>query len=454
MKRLTMILAAVFCIAGLCHAQVPQCFGYQTVVRDGSNRLVAGKTVSVRVSLIWNFATGRTNYKETHTATTNASGLLSLEIGKGTPQTGRLQDIDWFDGIYFLKIDIDTNCGTSYQISHTEQLASVPYAITAGKADKVHGVDSIINLYDNRFNRTDSLIGLLLSGTRSIDSAVLIRLYDSINDTRNGIGFFSVSPTKTVTFAPGNLQFLKRDSSWHLASQQYEIVDTADNMRIWDTSFMGKIDYISWGASGFDKVPCDTDTVCANYGGNDDLNGTVYDWGFHNKIHFRDTLYPENSWRTPTIDEWEYVFSLRPNALNLISLATVNGFPGVVILPDDWTGVPWGCSFVPNAQDWNTNSYDGIFWTAMESQGAVFLPANGYFCHHHLEIHDFKATGFYWSSSHDPNNGSFAHYFMFGWWYINGLGRMGYLTDFTLNDERVYHHPVRMVKDVVKVVGE
>lgn len=453
------IFAITLCMAWACLAQAPASFGYQIVVRDDNNRLISNKTVSAQVSLIWNFATGRTNYKETHTATTNAAGLLSLEIGKGAPQTGRLQDIDWFNGIYFLKIDIDTTGGTRHQISHTEQLNSVPYALSATKAKNAPGVDSLIEVYNGRFNRLDSLAGILHKGVKDIDSAILLRIHDTINDTRNGVGVFSVSPSRTVAFAPGNLQFRKSDSTWHLATQQYGIIDTADNLRIFDTTFTGKIDYLSWGASGYnDLVPCDTTMdsaiACHLYGGDfQDLNGTPYDWGYHNSISFRDTVYPEDSWRTPTIDEWEYVLSQRPNALGLLSLATVNGITGLVLLPDDWSGVPLGCSFVPNAQDWYTNTYNGIFWTAMEAQGAVFLPANGYYCHHHVEIHDFLATGFYWSSSHEPTENNHAHYIQFGWWYLNGQGRMGYLMELH-HDEKAYHHAVRLVKDVVKTSGE
>lgn len=114
-------------------SQVPQKFTYQAVVRNGSDLLVSG-TVGVRVSILQGDALGDAVYVETHTATTNANGLLTIEIGGGTVEQGSFSDIDWGNGPYFLKTETDPNGGTNYTIEGTQQLMSVPYALYAGNA--------------------------------------------------------------------------------------------------------------------------------------------------------------------------------------------------------------------------------------------------------------------------------------------------------------------------------
>ncbi|MBR4918900.1 MAG: hypothetical protein IKZ52_06770 [Bacteroidales bacterium] len=74
---------------------------------------------------------------ETHAVTTNSNGLMILAIGDGTIQNGMFSDIDWADGPYFLKTEIDPDGGSNYTITSTQQLLSVPYALyakTAGNA--------------------------------------------------------------------------------------------------------------------------------------------------------------------------------------------------------------------------------------------------------------------------------------------------------------------------------
>ena len=71
---------------------------------------------------------------ETHTTSTNQFGLANLDIGNGTHGTQTFSGIDWFAGPYFIKIELSTNGGTSYTLSGTSQLLSVPYALYANKS--------------------------------------------------------------------------------------------------------------------------------------------------------------------------------------------------------------------------------------------------------------------------------------------------------------------------------
>jgi hypothetical protein len=132
MKKLFSFAIALFFAACLL-AQSPQKLSYQAIIRNASGKLVQGGNVGIKITILQGSATGTSVYTETHTATTNANGLVSLEIGGGTP-TGSFADIDWANGPYFLKTETDPAGGTNYSITGVSQLLSVPYALYSQKA--------------------------------------------------------------------------------------------------------------------------------------------------------------------------------------------------------------------------------------------------------------------------------------------------------------------------------
>jgi len=115
-------------------AQAPNRISYQAEVRNGSNTLVANQLVGIRISILQGSNVGASVYTETHTPTTNANGLVSLQIGGGTLVSGTFASINWGNGPYFLKTETDPAGGTNYSISGTNQLLSVPYALFSNTA--------------------------------------------------------------------------------------------------------------------------------------------------------------------------------------------------------------------------------------------------------------------------------------------------------------------------------
>jgi hypothetical protein len=85
----------------------------------------------MQISLLQGTTSGTAVFVETQTATTNANGLVSIEIGAGTATTGTFSEIDWATGPYFIKTEIDPAGGSNYTITGTQQMASVPYALYA-----------------------------------------------------------------------------------------------------------------------------------------------------------------------------------------------------------------------------------------------------------------------------------------------------------------------------------
>jgi uncharacterized protein (TIGR02145 family) len=127
----------LFVIISLTHsvfAQSPQKMSYQAVVRNTSGVLMANQSVGMKISILQGSATGTAVYVETHTTTTNANGLATIEIGGGTVVTGTFAGIDWSNGTYFIKTETDPTGGTNYTVAGTSQILSVPYALHAKTA--------------------------------------------------------------------------------------------------------------------------------------------------------------------------------------------------------------------------------------------------------------------------------------------------------------------------------
>ena len=129
MKKIYTLLAAIFIVA-TGWAQSPQKISYQAVIRDAGNVLVTTQ-VGMKISILQGTDTGTPVYVETFTPTPNANGLVTIEIGAGTPVTGTIAGINWSDGPYFIKTETDPSGGTSYTITGASELLSVPYALYA-----------------------------------------------------------------------------------------------------------------------------------------------------------------------------------------------------------------------------------------------------------------------------------------------------------------------------------
>ena len=134
MKKISSLIAIFLLCAVTLFAQAPEKFTYQAVVRNASNSLVANAQVGVRVNILQGSASGNAVYSESHMATTNANGLITVNIGGGSVLHGTFASIDWANGPYFLKTDIDPNGGNDYSITSMQQLLSVPYALYAKDA--------------------------------------------------------------------------------------------------------------------------------------------------------------------------------------------------------------------------------------------------------------------------------------------------------------------------------
>jgi len=128
MKKIYSIVTGLL-IAASVWAQAPQKMSYQAVIRNSSGTLITSTPVGMKISVLQGSATGTVSYSETQTPSTNDNGLVSIEIGSGTPVIGTFAGINWAAGPYFIKSETDPTGGTTYSIVGTTQLLSVPYAL-------------------------------------------------------------------------------------------------------------------------------------------------------------------------------------------------------------------------------------------------------------------------------------------------------------------------------------
>jgi hypothetical protein len=129
MKKLIILFGLLIMISYVM-AQAPYAFNYQTILRDSDGWIIPNQIISLRISVLQGSASGTLKYKEVHNGiSTDQFGVVNIAIGNGTVQSGSLESINWAEDSYFLKIEMDPNGGTTYQVMGTTQLLSVPYTL-------------------------------------------------------------------------------------------------------------------------------------------------------------------------------------------------------------------------------------------------------------------------------------------------------------------------------------
>lgn len=171
MKKVFIIILA-FCGLTAVIAQPPQSFMYQSLLRNSRGTVLGNQRISAKVRILKASANGTAVYEETQSTTSDASGVITLEVGSGTVVTGNFANIDWLADDYFLKTEIDPIGGSNYILTTTQQLLSVPFAFVSGKTAKLVGIDSALAALNARINQIDSLIGIYNILIRHLNDSV------------------------------------------------------------------------------------------------------------------------------------------------------------------------------------------------------------------------------------------------------------------------------------------
>lgn len=182
MKRLFTIMTVVLLTATIWAQNPPQKMSYQAVIRNGDGILVTNTQIGMEINIRQGSETGTIVYTETQTPTTNANGLVSIEIGNGA----EFSTISWETDSYF--IETKTALAeplTTYTITGISQLLSVPYALYAKKAEGISGTITSSQVSDFQTTVTNNASVILNTEKNSYPSADQTKLA-AITGTNTG----------------------------------------------------------------------------------------------------------------------------------------------------------------------------------------------------------------------------------------------------------------------------
>ena len=132
MKKHYTLVLLILAISISAFCQPPQAFKYQAVIRDGAGEILSNQSIDLRISIINETPGGAVLYHETFSATTNQFGLVSLNIGLGTPVIGSFSSIDWGADSKFIQVEYDD--GGGYVEMGIAELFAVPYSLFSGRS--------------------------------------------------------------------------------------------------------------------------------------------------------------------------------------------------------------------------------------------------------------------------------------------------------------------------------
>ena len=243
--------------------------------------------------------------------------------------------------------------------------------------------------------------------------------------------YFSIGDGKIVNFAPGNLQYKAsgEGSGFRFAENQWDFVGGTDpnnksygnvyeggvkssNNNI-SSGYTGWIDLFGWGTG---DRPTTIDQDYTHY-------FDFYDWGNY-------VTTGGYTWFTLNKDEYEYLINNKTSHAvreNKIAPAKVHDVGGVVILPDFFDMTDHSFNVIDNQLNHMDsiilNVYTDPAWEALESAGAVFLPAagdrgyyNGQVTYGNDEKEYYPNIGLfkgYWSRTDKGKNSSVAGYALY-----------------------------------------
>jgi hypothetical protein len=217
MKNLNLLLILCFFPFTQLLAQSPQAMKYQTVVRNSAGEPIANSDVSLQLTILEN---GGNVYQESHDETTNAFGLINVNIGEGD-SSDDLSDVSWDQGSYDLEIAIDLNGGSNYETIGTSPLLSVPFAFMAQTAMDVDDADAdaenelqTLSIQGNTLTISEGNSVTLPTGeSTEVDEDKLAKVWASVDILGNSNAAFDshniVSSSKIstgvylITFNPG-----------------------------------------------------------------------------------------------------------------------------------------------------------------------------------------------------------------------------------------------------------
>jgi len=225
-------------------------------------------------------------------------------------------------------------------------------------------------------------------GTSYGEEKQFVTMFDAPDGTTGGL--FSVAADKQVYFSNGNLQYQASTGVWRFADHQWDYLGN-NNANVSPT-YSGWIDLMGWGTGNNPTNSSDNDADYASF----------IDWGVNPISNGGNAA---NMWRTLKNAEWEYLLNIRATTTGIrYAKATVNGVPGVIIIPDEWNTDYYTLNSTNvSGAAFTVNTITDVEWESVFNvHGAMFLPAAG--DRSGTLVEGAGEYGLYWSSSSGGND--------------------------------------------------
>ncbi|GDX47017.1 hypothetical protein LBMAG24_23450 [Bacteroidota bacterium] len=347
-RIIIMVFFPIFAIA-----QAPHKINFQSILRNSSGEVVGNSSVSLKISILSGSINGSSVYNESHAKTTDASGLISLQIGKGTLINGIFANIDWGGSSHFIQLEADFSGGINYVVLGTQELMSVPYALYASKTDT-----SVLNLTSRlatKLNVTDtaSLSNRIDAKLIKTDTASLSNRIDTKAPINNPTFIGTVGGISKTMVGLGNVDNTS-DAGKPISSatqtaldNKVNIADTSNMLLAYKTGLNNKLNKTDTASlsNRIDAKLTKTDTASLSERINTKLNSSVIDLG----IRTGDIIYWDENLRKFRI--------LAPGTEGQV-LKIVSGIP--VWGTDATTSVPAFSPCGTTISDIDGNSYNTV----------------------------------------------------------------------------------------------
>ncbi len=262
-------------------------------------------------------------------------------------------------------------------------------------------------------------------GTSYGEEKQFVTMFDAPDGTTGGL--FSVAADKQVYFSNGNLQYQASTGVWRFADHQWDYLGN-NNANVSPT-YSGWIDLMGWGTGNNPTNSSDNDADYASF----------IDWGVNPISNGGNAA---NMWRTLKNAEWEYLLNTRATTTGIrYAKATVNGVPGVIIIPDEWNTDYYTLNSTNvSGAAFTVNTITDVEWESVFNvHGAMFLPAAG--DRSGTLVEGAGEYGLYWSSSSGGNDYA----------YNMGFDEVAVITGYF---NRHWGRSVRLVVPVMEVLTQ
>jgi hypothetical protein len=143
MRKLLFTVFSILIMSFINYGQSPLGFKYQALIKSPQGIILKNQNLAVRFKIQEDSAEGTMVYSEIFLTSTNAYGLVDLEIGLGT-STDDFSIIDWSNGPHFLETAFNFLSGNPWIVMGTSEFLSVPYTLHSNTTDKIiGGINSI-----------------------------------------------------------------------------------------------------------------------------------------------------------------------------------------------------------------------------------------------------------------------------------------------------------------------